>query len=595
MTPEEYKRIAAAREKLNSILKQERNAQGFWEGHLSSSALSTAVALFALHLYDAEKYSQQIKAGLLWLIDNINEDGGWGDTIHSRSNLSTTLLCWFALSVDQHGQTRTNTDEHIRAKVEGWLCNRCGSLEPEAICAAVLDHYGKDRTFSVPILTMGAIAGCLGSDGWKLIPQLPFELAVFPDAMFKSLKLSVVSYAIPALIAIGLVHHRKKPTFNPVMRLVRKLATPKVLKVLAEKQPDNGGFLEATPLTAFVLMSLISAGEKGSSVSHKAAAFLADSFREDGSWPIDTNLATWVTTLSVNGLADALTDQEKALIADWLLGQQYTHVHPFTNAAPGGWAWTDLPGGVPDADDTSGALVALLSLADIKQTQSAAERGIQWLVELQNSDGGLPTFCKGWGTLPFDKSCPDITAHAILACSLWLEHLPAELQPKASNLIKRGISFLERNQLESGSWNPLWFGNEDDDKHCNPVYGTAQVLRGLSALNRSEVPALDDMIKRGQAFLTSVQNDDGGWGGNATLESTMEETALATSSFLSYKKADVAYKGTIWLANKIEKNEFEAAPIGLYFASLWYYEKLYPLTFAAGVFNHPLYKLQENK
>ena len=36
--------------------------------------------------------------------------------------------------------------------------------------------------------------------------------------------------------------------------------------------------------------------------------------------------------------------------------------HPYTGAAPGGWAWTDLPGGVPDADDTPGALLALVAL-----------------------------------------------------------------------------------------------------------------------------------------------------------------------------------------------------------------------------------------
>ena len=33
--------------------------------------------------------------------------------------------------------------------------------------------------------------------------------------------------------------------------------------------------------------------------------FLVNSVRPDGSWPIDTNLATWVTTLSVNALAAA--------------------------------------------------------------------------------------------------------------------------------------------------------------------------------------------------------------------------------------------------------------------------------------------------
>ena len=45
---------------------------------------------------------------------------------------------------------------------------------------------------------------------------------------------------------------------------------------------------------------------------------------------------------------------ELAELRDWLLEQQYTERHPYTGADPGGWGWTDLPGSVPDADDTPG-------------------------------------------------------------------------------------------------------------------------------------------------------------------------------------------------------------------------------------------------
>jgi squalene-hopene/tetraprenyl-beta-curcumene cyclase len=55
------------------------------------------------------------------------------------------------------------------------------------------------------------------------------------------------------------------------------------------------------------------------------------------------------------------TAQREALL-DWLLNQQHSNIHQYTMAEPGGWAWTDLPGGVPDADDTSGALMAIKGL-----------------------------------------------------------------------------------------------------------------------------------------------------------------------------------------------------------------------------------------
>jgi squalene-hopene/tetraprenyl-beta-curcumene cyclase len=43
---------------------------------------------------------------------------------------------------------------------------------------------------------------------------------------------------------------------------------------------------------------------------------------------------------------------------------------------------------------------------------------------------------------------------------------------------------------------------------------------------------------------------------------------------------DALCRGLEWLVCRVERGEHrQAAPIGLYFAKLWYYEELYPLTF----------------
>src|SRR5262249_10073409 len=87
----------------------------------------------------------------------------------------------------------------------------------------------------------------------------------------------------------------------------------------------------------------------------------------------------------------------QSAIRRWLLAQQHRVEHPYTHAAPGAWAWTNLPGGVPDADDTAGAVLALKHLGPIDdETRAAAFAGIEWLLNTQNSDGGVPTFCRGW-------------------------------------------------------------------------------------------------------------------------------------------------------------------------------------------------------
>ncbi|HRQ91223.1 MAG TPA: prenyltransferase/squalene oxidase repeat-containing protein, partial [Bacteroidia bacterium] len=75
-----------------------RNAAGHWEGELSTSALSTATALVALALADEAQHREPIDRAAKWIVDHQNADGGWGDTVKSHSNISTTLICWSALS-----------------------------------------------------------------------------------------------------------------------------------------------------------------------------------------------------------------------------------------------------------------------------------------------------------------------------------------------------------------------------------------------------------------------------------------------------------------------------------------------------------------
>lgn len=512
-------------------LLEARTAAGIWEGELSSSALSTATASVALSLAGRNDLAAK---GLAWLAAHQNSDGGFGDTTDSPSNISTTALCWAAL-----GMMPGYQEAAARAAA------RLGPVEklPQTIAA----RYGNDRTFSVPILTLCALAGRVP---WTSVPPLPFELAALPRSWYPLLNLQVVSYALPALIAIGLVRHVKVGSWNPL----KPLARGRVLRVLQEIQPSSGGFLEAVPLTSFVAMSLIGAGLTDHPVAKEALEFLTASARPDGSWAIDTNLATWLTTLSVEALGGDVP--EPARVRDWLLAQQTREVHPYTGSAPGAWAWTDRPGGVPDADDTAGALLALKSLGE-----PAAEGGVRWLQELQNSDGGIPTFCRGWGKLPFDRSCPGITAHAIRAWRAW------------GAPVGRAVDYLAGAQRPDGSWVPLWFGNQANADEANPVYGTSRVLLCADS---------SEMFARGTAWLLKAQGPDGGFG-------TIEETALAVEALAARGERAAAEAGALWLARRTEGGtRFAAAPIGLYFARLWYSEKLYPLIFTVGALRRVL-------
>ncbi len=584
MTPELEQRLGRAGDQARAALLAERAPCGHWTGHLSSSALSTATAVTALAAVDPKAHASLIRGGLEWLAAHAHPDGGWGDTIHSRSNLSTTALVWAAFGIARADHEYPG----VLAAAEAFLRQRAGSLE--GLVPAIEALYGDDRTFSVPITMMLALSGRLGPDGWRRVRPLPFELAALPRGLFGALRLPVVSYALPALIAIGqVIHHRSGRT-----HLLRAAAKARTLRVLTGLQPDNGGFLEATPLTSFVTMSLAGMGLSGHPVARRGVSFLEASVRDDGSWPIDTNLATWVTTLSIKALlgdsssGGGLDSDERDRLRRWLLGQQYRTVHPYTGAAPGGWAWTDLPGGVPDADDTAGALIALRALGEPDATAiDASTAGIRWLLGVQNRDGGIPTFCRGWGTLPFDRSTPELTAHALRAWKAWVPHLPKPLATEVQQAAHRALGYLGRTQRADGAWIPLWFGNEAAPGQENPVYGTAQVLIGLRTLSAGGV-TVQARIERGETFLKAAQHPDGGWGGDAGVAPSIEETALALRALgREPRNAETTARGLQWLLDRWDCGlPLAPSPIGLYFARLWYHEALYPLIFTADALQH---------
>jgi squalene-hopene/tetraprenyl-beta-curcumene cyclase len=222
---------------------------------------------------------------------------------------------------------------------------------------------------------------------------------------------------------------------------------------------------------------------------------------------------------------------------------------------------------------------------------------------LQNNDGGWPTFCRGWGRLPFDRSSTDITAHALRALGAWrdLLHLQTSNATYAQRIDlaqRNGIRYLQHQQQSDGSWLPLWFGNQHDHREANPVYGTSKVLVMCHELGLGHT----EMAGRAVLWLTKVQHAGGGWGAvvdpratsepidqsaeSAEMICSVEETALAVEALLPFASegehvASAVEQGISWLSEGVlTGRHYQPAPIGFYFAKLWYYERLYPQIFA---------------
>jgi len=130
---------------------------------------------------------------------------------------------------------------------------------------------------------------------------------------------------------------------------------------------------------------------------------------------------------------------------------------------------------------------------------------------------------------------------------------------------------------------PLWFGHQHTPDQTNPVVGTARVLTAYRDLVMTAVSG----ARRGVAYLLDAQHRDGAWGGAAGVDPSVEETALALDALTGWAEnprvAHACASAAAWLADRILTGGLDPpAPIGLYFARLWYAERMYPVVWSLG-------------
>ncbi|HWE38367.1 MAG TPA: squalene--hopene cyclase [Isosphaeraceae bacterium] len=223
----------------------------------------------------------------------------------------------------------------------------------------------------------------------------------------------------------------------------------------------------------------------------------------------------WDTAIATIALADAkLPDFHPALLraARWLLRNEVRTPGDWQKrrpgVEPGGWFFQFQNAKYPDIDDTAMVLLALhrTALADDPAVRAATRRGIDWMLAMQNRDGGWAAFDADIDNeiltkVPFadhnamlDPSCADITARV-------LEVLGGLGHRADHPAVARALDYLWRAQEPQGCWYGRW--------GVNYIYGTWQVLLGLRAI---DFPMDDPRAARAADWLESVQQADGGWG-----------------------------------------------------------------------------------
>ncbi|MBI3333365.1 MAG: squalene--hopene cyclase [Candidatus Omnitrophica bacterium] len=240
---------------------------------------------------------------------------------------------------------------------------------------------------------------------------------------------------------------------------------------------------------------------------------------------------------------------------EWLLAQEIRRWGDWAvknpRGRPGGWAFEFRNPVYPDVDDTAQVLLALQAVSTLTGSDPAGSdprriagpfrRGLDWVLSMQNRDGGWSSFdknndCRPLTHFPFadhnamlDPSAADITGRI-------LELLAAAGIPRGHPSVRRAVAFLERSQEVDGTWFGRW--------GVNHIYGSWLALRGLKAVGE---PMESGRYQRAGEWLVKRQNPDGGWGESCGSyddpstkgkgPSTPSQTAWALMTLISLDRA----------------------------------------------------------
>ncbi len=226
----------------------------------------------------------------------------------------------------------------------------------------------------------------------------------------------------------------------------------------------------------------------------------------------DTGLALYALGKAQRAGSTVLQESARSLerAAEWLLSQEiriwgdWTVKNP--HGRPGGWAFEFRNPYYPDVDDTAQVLLGFINAFNTSPTQGAFRRSLDWILSMQNRDGGWSSFdknndCQPLTHFPFadhnamlDPSAADITGRI-------LELLAAVRVSRSDPAVRRAIAFLHAVQEPDGTWFGRW--------GVNYIYGTWLALRGLRAIGE---PMESLRYQRAGRWLIGKQNSDGGWG-----------------------------------------------------------------------------------
>jgi squalene-hopene/tetraprenyl-beta-curcumene cyclase len=573
--------LDGALEGARNALMAKHNPNGYWVGELQGdSILSSEYALLKWIL--GQENDPEMPKIIKYLRGLQQPDGGWSMYPGGLSDLSGTVKAYFALKLagddpdSPHMRVarelilRLGGAENVNSFSKFYLAglgqvsyDACPAIPPEIVLLPKFLYFNLyavsawSRTMILPLAIVVTL---------RPVRQIPrslgiSELYIDPDAANSTasqLKGLPKSWREMFLVMDLALKRFEKTVRHPL----RPLAMQQAEKWLVEHLEGSEGLGAIFPPMVYILIVFRALGYPDNHpLVEKAHKDLKALFIEEGDeiriQPCFSPV--WDTGLAMHALAESgmtSDDPTIGLTTQWLLSKECRKPADWAkncpDCEPSGWYFEFENPHYPDVDDTAMVTMALRRIGG-KAAETAVKRGVNWLLAMQNDDGGWAAFDRTRNRpmlehVPFadhnaiqDPSCPDI-AGRVLEC---LGHCGLTISHTA---VRKAIDFIKEGQDADGCWFGRW--------GVNYIYGTWQTLTGLKSVGER----MDHRyIRRSVEWLRSIQKPDGSFGescdtyDNPALKgrgpSTPSQTAWGAMALMAAVGADdpAVKKAIRWL------------------------------------------------
>jgi sporulenol synthase len=548
-------------------------------------------------------------------------NGSWKVyTDENEGNLSATIEAYFSLLYSGY----VAKDDDYMLKAERFILDHGGLAKSDWLTRMMLALNGqikwprivKSIPIEIMIIPKWAPINIYNLVGYARAHWIPIIICSNLDASFVHAQTPKLSHLHlreaqeedhRLLDGLKILSHYVKNTVKKLSstpRELRRKAFKNAEHYMIDRIEKNGTLYSYFSASFFMIYSLMALGyDKDHPIIENAflgmKSYLCRNQSDDSSFIQNSPSTVWDTALLTGALINGgvpIHNDAVTKAGAYLLSRQHDKYGDWAvknpDVPPGGWGFSDINTIVPDIDDTTAALrvVTVLAQADGRY-KKAWNKGVRWLLSMQNDDGGWSAFERNTDNyllslIPFryedrvlfDPSTADLTGRALYFLG---EYTTIS---KDSEKIVEAIMWLKHNQKEDGSWYGRW-GN------CY-IYGTWAAVTGLKAVG---VPSTDPMISNAINWLLSIQNRDGGWGESCSSDirnkyvplhhSTPSQTAWALDALIasSVKPTPQIEKGIHALTGLMAASDWRteyptgAAIPGGYYIHYHSYKYIWPL------------------